>query len=74
MTTPPYFQKLKEVFISNWYLRLSQNGFSIGISFGFKISITIEISIGIISFWHLFLKREIVSKTLLKVKGSIRFI
>jgi hypothetical protein len=74
MTTPPYFQKLKEVFISNWYLSLSQNGFSIGISFGFKISISIEISIGIISFWHLFLKREIVSKTLLKVKGSIRFI
>jgi hypothetical protein len=31
-------KKLKEVFISNWYMSLSQNGFSIGISFGFKIS------------------------------------
>jgi hypothetical protein len=57
--------------MTNWYLTLSQNGFLIGISFGFKISISLEISIGIFSLWHLFLKGKIVSQTLLKAKGSI---
>jgi hypothetical protein len=46
-------------------MSLSQNGFSIGISFGFKISISI------ISFCIHFKKGKSFQKTLLKAKGRI---
>jgi hypothetical protein len=45
--------------------------FSIGISFGFKISISIKVSIDITSFGICFKKGKIISKTLLKAKGRI---
>jgi hypothetical protein len=50
---------------------LVSQSFSIGISFGFKISLSIRISIGSISFGIYSTKGKSFQKTLLKAKGEI---
>jgi hypothetical protein len=77
-----WYQKfsIKKVFISigilfdfneyDFFFNWPQNRFSIGISFGFKFSISVEISIGIISFLASISKMEkCFKKNLLKAKG-----
>jgi hypothetical protein len=51
--------------------QLASNRFSNGISFGFKISISVKVSIGTISFGIYFKKGKTISKTLLKAKRRI---
>jgi hypothetical protein len=68
-TTILKFSKTKGRNYFNWYFSSSQN-FQIGVSFGFKISISIKISIGIISLGICFKKGKSFQKPSCKLRGE----